>query len=122
MYLSEKKKRQIEIQNLKLGQQTLELNRNKILQYALIGGLLMLVLLSFVVYNRYRIKKKANKQLEAAYNVIEEKSKDITDSIMYARNIQQAILPRESEMKNDLPEHFVYFVPKDIVSGDFYWF
>lgn len=54
-------------------------------------------------------------------NVIEEKQKEIVDSIMYAKRIQTTILASESFLNKNLPEHFVYFKPKDIVSGDFYW-
>jgi serine phosphatase RsbU (regulator of sigma subunit) len=54
--------------------------------------------------------------------IIEEKNKDITDSIQYAKKIQQAILPAENEIKKVLPNSFVYYSPKDIVSGDFYWY
>jgi serine phosphatase RsbU (regulator of sigma subunit) len=54
--------------------------------------------------------------------VIEEKNKDITDSINYAKRIQDAILPSEEQIKKMLPESFVLFKPKDIVSGDFYFF
>ena len=59
--------------------------------------------------------KGANDQLSVAF-------KDIKDSINYAKRIQQAILPLETEMKKDLPEHFIFFKPRDVVSGDFYWF
>jgi serine phosphatase RsbU (regulator of sigma subunit) len=54
--------------------------------------------------------------------VIEEKNKDILDSITYARRIQQAILIPEAEIKNHFSDVFILFKPKDIVSGDFYWF
>jgi serine phosphatase RsbU (regulator of sigma subunit) len=54
-------------------------------------------------------------------NVIEEKQKEIVDSIMYAKRIQTTILASEAFLNKNLPEHFVYFKPKDIVSGDFYW-
>ena len=54
--------------------------------------------------------------------VIEEKNKDITDSINYAKRIQDAILPSDEQVKKMLPESFVLFKPKDIVSGDFYFF
>jgi ligand-binding sensor domain-containing protein/serine phosphatase RsbU (regulator of sigma subunit) len=51
-----------------------------------------------------------------------KKNKDITDSITYAQRIQQAILPSEAVIKKYIPESFILFKPKDIVSGDFYWF
>ena len=53
--------------------------------------------------------------------VVEEQKKDITDSIRYAKNIQEALLPTIENIKNALPDGFVLFQPKDIVSGDFYW-
>jgi serine phosphatase RsbU (regulator of sigma subunit) len=53
---------------------------------------------------------------------IEEKNKDITDSINYAKKIQAAILPQQELKKNIFPNSFVLFKPKDIVSGDFYWY
>ncbi|HEX8517034.1 MAG TPA: SpoIIE family protein phosphatase [Bacteroidia bacterium] len=54
--------------------------------------------------------------------VIEEKNKDITDSINYAKRIQEAILPDKELKQRIFPEAFILFKPKDIVSGDFYWF
>lgn len=54
--------------------------------------------------------------------LIEQKNKDITDSIRYARRIQQAVLPNEATINQFLPESFICFMPRDIVSGDFYWY
>ncbi|MBS2211664.1 SpoIIE family protein phosphatase [Carboxylicivirga mesophila] len=53
---------------------------------------------------------------------IERKNRDITDSINYAKKIQSSILPSMDDLMNVFPESFVYFLPRDIVSGDFYWF
>ncbi len=57
-----------------------------------------------------------------SYELIKESNRQITDSIRYARTIQKAILPSSSQLKNAFGEFFVIFRPKDIVSGDFYWF
>ncbi|MBC7693938.1 MAG: SpoIIE family protein phosphatase [Burkholderiales bacterium] len=54
--------------------------------------------------------------------IIYQKNKDITDSISYARKIQHAILPQNDLIKTYLPNSFVLYMTKDIVSGDFYWF
>jgi serine phosphatase RsbU (regulator of sigma subunit)/PAS domain-containing protein len=54
--------------------------------------------------------------------IIREKNKDITDSINYARKIQQTILPSEELVHKGVKEYFVLYKPKDIISGDFYWF
>ncbi|GAA4824224.1 7TM diverse intracellular signaling domain-containing protein [Algivirga pacifica] len=53
--------------------------------------------------------------------LIEKKSKSLTESINYAKRIQSAILPSQERLKEYLPEHFVLYLPKDTVSGDFYW-
>ena len=53
---------------------------------------------------------------------IERKNRDITDSINYAKKIQSSILPAMDELNEVFPDSFVYFLPRDIVSGDFYWF
>jgi serine phosphatase RsbU (regulator of sigma subunit) len=53
---------------------------------------------------------------------IAEKNKSITDSIEYAKRIQNAVLPSKEFAQEVLPEHFILFRPRDIVSGDFYWF
>jgi serine phosphatase RsbU (regulator of sigma subunit) len=61
-------------------------------------------------------------ELKSAYDLIEEKNKDITSSISYASRIQRAILPDPVEIKGLSSSSFILYIPKDIVSGDFYWF
>ncbi|MES2593591.1 MAG: two-component regulator propeller domain-containing protein [Bacteroidota bacterium] len=63
-----------------------------------------------------------NKSLGVAYHIIEEKNLQITDSINYALYIQKAILPTVSKIDGMLTDYFILFKPKDIVSGDFFWF
>ena len=53
---------------------------------------------------------------------LEQKNQDTLDSILYAKKIQDAILPLRSKIKEHLPQSFVFHLPRDIVSGDFYWF
>lgn len=67
------------------------------------------------------IERIRNIDLRNAFDTIEQKNKEITDSINYAKRIQYALLANESLMKKNLPKHFILFQPKDIVSGDFYW-
>jgi len=55
-------------------------------------------------------------------NIVARKTRDTLESIMYARQIQQAMLPKLEVFKSVIPESFVLFRPRDIVSGDFYWF
>ncbi|MCC6252894.1 MAG: SpoIIE family protein phosphatase [Bacteroidia bacterium] len=61
-------------------------------------------------------------EVEKQKKIIELKNKDITDSINYAQKIQQAILPLPEDFSKVFPNSFIYFQPRDIVSGDFYWF
>ena len=67
------------------------------------------------------IHRLKNVELKKAYEEIEEKNKSITDSINYAKLIQQAILPGDKDVNALLPNSFVLYKPKDVVSGDFYW-
>jgi ligand-binding sensor domain-containing protein/serine phosphatase RsbU (regulator of sigma subunit) len=99
--------------------------------YFLSGVILLLLLLAF---DRIRVSKlRADKArlesmvesrtVELAYKNEElaEKNKDITDSIKYAKRIQEAILPPEKVVRKFVSDSFILYKPKDIVSGDFYW-
>lgn len=80
----------------------------------------LLVGIAGVSFNLYRIKKKSASELSKSHKIIEEKNKDILDSINYAKRIQNSIMP-----SSDLPfgfDGFILYQPKDIVSGDFYWY
>jgi serine phosphatase RsbU (regulator of sigma subunit) len=67
----------------------------------------------------YRLK---HVELKQAYDIIDEKNKDITASINYASRIQRAILPDPRDIRGLAGSSFILYLPKDIVSGDFYWF
>jgi serine phosphatase RsbU (regulator of sigma subunit) len=90
--------------------------------------LLIFVLIALIgIYRNYRTKKQDNLLLAEKNEIIEEqkkhveeKNKDITDSINYAKRIQQALL-KDKQVQQHLPEHFIFYQPKDIVAGDFYW-
>lgn len=100
-----------------------------------VGGGVMLLVILFVIWNRAVTRKRANERLSqqkleiehknaelySLNRVIELKNKDITDSIIYARKIQEAILPEVEFMSTFGEKGFVLYRPKDIVSGDFYW-
>lgn len=99
------------------------------------GGLLTATVAVFsviLIHTRYTLTKKeiiarlalkeSNQMLAVQKEIIEQKNKDITDSINYAKRIQHAILPENNKIAQALPGSFILFIPKDIVSGDFYWF
>lgn len=112
-----------------------EIKRQRVIQLFILIGLFIVAIFAFFVYRSYRQKQKANviitrqkSEVEQAYKIIEEQkkivdehNKDITDSINYARRIQTALLASDSLLNKSLPEYFVLYKPKDIVSGDFYW-
>jgi PAS domain S-box-containing protein len=70
------------------------------------------------ITERLRMERKINEQRK----MIEERNKDIEDSIEYSKRIQRSILIEMEQMQTYAPESFILFKPKDIVSGDFYWF
>ncbi len=63
----------------------------------------------------------ANEELKQKNNQITDQQKHITDSIYYAKRIQEALLPAGEYIEKQFPEHFILYYPRDIVSGDFYW-
>lgn len=63
-----------------------------------------------------------NKALEGAYKEIEKKTENILASISYAKRIQTALLPDQEDITLTFPENFIYYKPKDVISGDFYYF
>ncbi|NOZ46866.1 MAG: SpoIIE family protein phosphatase [Chlorobi bacterium] len=65
--------------------------------------------------------EKSNSEINEQKNIIERKNKDIMDSIMYAKRIQEAILPPDKLVNKYLKNSFILYKPKDVVSGDFYW-
>lgn len=73
------------------------------------------------IQDQRNILSAVNNSLQEAYLEIEEQKKHIEDSIHYARRIQMAILPPEDNVKELIPDSFILNMPKDIVSGDFYW-
>jgi len=102
--------------------------QEKIIWLALGIGIIILVsgIWLFMLYRKIKDKNKqladSKEEIEVQRDLIEKKNSLITDSIIYASRIQNSILIPEKEIQKHLPEMFIYFQPKDIVSGDFYWF
>jgi serine phosphatase RsbU (regulator of sigma subunit) len=83
--------------------------------------LALVILLLFFVMNRLQHRKKQKIVIEEAHLKLEEKTKEILDSISYAKRIQLAILPPTKTVKEHLKNSFILYIPKDVVAGDFYW-
>ncbi len=128
IYQTEKKDAELKLNSEKLKNQQLEIKKQNIFKLVFGVGLLLSLLVIFFVVRGYQQKKRANEiiseqkqQVDFQKKILEEKNKEITDSIFYARRIQRALLTSEAYMKRFVPECFVFYKPKDIVSGDFYW-
>lgn len=105
-----------------------QLNRQKIIIWSGVGFSVLGILLTVFIFIAYRNKKKSNEILKQKNEIIykqkqqiEQKNMLITDSIDYAKNIQEAIFPKYDDLKKHFSESFIFYKPKDIVSGDFYW-
>lgn len=144
--------------------QEAEIKKQTLIRNSFIIGFVLLLLLAFLIFNRYKIKKRANNELEARNRLISQQKEElvqknellhnknteivlqgeeilsqrdelalknemlthnnkvITDSIEYAKHIQEAILPDIGLLKECFEDAFLLFRPRDVVSGDFYWF
>lgn len=83
--------------------------------------LLIVVVFAGFLFNRFQLIKKQKNIIEQQNHLVVEKNREILDSISYAKRLQEAILPPHSEVSRNLPDSFIYYKPKDIVAGDFYW-
>jgi serine phosphatase RsbU (regulator of sigma subunit) len=108
---------------LRKDQQILQTTRN-----SLIIGALLLLTIALVIFRSLKLKKRDNKllrqqkdEIERQKDIVETQKTAITDSIRYARRIQSAMLPPGELSEHNLPDSFILYLPRDIVSGDFYW-
>ncbi|MCE3225541.1 MAG: protein serine/threonine phosphatase [Bacteroidetes bacterium] len=134
-YDSEKRENEIKLLNKENELNETELNKQKQRLWFLVIVVGLVTLIALFVYRNYKEKQKANHLLESKNSeikqqkelvekqkeIVEEKQKEIVDSINYAKRIQHTLLANDQLLKKHLPEYFILFDPKDIVSGDFYW-
>jgi serine phosphatase RsbU (regulator of sigma subunit) len=116
------------IKNTEIKKQKAEADRQAIIRNAFIFGFILVLALAFFILRGYNQKQKANAiitmqklEVEEQKYLIEEKHKEITDSINYAERIQRSFLASKDILDANLKDYFVLFKPKDVVSGDFYW-
>ncbi len=141
-YQLEMKQDEIEILEQQAQIEELKSIRQRGIMFTIAAVGLLLLLLAGGLYNRFLFIRKTNRQIQVQKAEIEdqrdeieaqrnqmEKQRDlvmaqkelITDSISYAQRIQSTLLPSQAGLEQLIPEHFIFFRPKDIVSGDFYW-
>ncbi len=143
-------KQESEINELENKQLKIEKQQQKIIISTISILLLLILVFSVILLRLYRQKNKYNKllilknqevyqqkeeiqtqrdelessknELEISHNIIEQKNNSITHSINYAKHIQTAMLNRKNQFISYIPNSFILFRPRDIVSGDFYWY
>ncbi len=120
-YETDKKEQEIELLTKDQEIKAKIIKQQQLVRWGLIGGVGLLLISIISVFRRYRFKQKANLILEKQKTEISQKNIQITDSIDYAKTIQEAVLPSIAAVSNAYPESFVFYKPKSIVSGDFYW-
>lgn len=128
-YQYEKKKAIDEIHNDKLlAIKHEEKERQKVISISIGIGLLLVLLFLLFVFSRLKATRKQKQiielqkeDVEMAHTKLAQKSKEVMDSIIYAKRIQSAILPPLNFVKENLKDSFIIYKPKDIVAGDFYW-
>lgn len=124
-----------ENQQLKLQEDALKSKQVHVLILFLCIILLAITVFAIILYRQYLQKKSAyamlmqkQTEVELAYGEVKvinatlhRKNKQITDSLVYAKRIQKAMLPSNEEISSVFPKNFILYLPKEIVSGDFYW-
>lgn len=97
----------------------------------LAGAIFVIILIgsSVAIYKNYSDKKKANEllnlqniEIQKQRDQIQKQNENISKSINYAQGIQRALLPPQSSLQAIFPDSFIFFRPRDVVSGDYYWF
>lgn len=131
-YQSEKQQKEIAVLNK---DKLIATNTEKTQRVIIVCGIVFTIISLGFLLNRYYVKQRANSllshknklidqsrsELKKQKEIIEQKNRDINDSIEYAMNVQNLIMPTENELKTIFPDSFVLFRPKSVVSGDFYW-
>lgn len=127
-YQNEKSQKEIELlsslNNMKTKENEVQkdqLKKNKIIIFAGVLFTILIAAFALLFYKNFKKTEKLNGLLTNKNNQIESQKKEILDSILYARRIQDSILPTTDELNRALPNSFVIYKPRDIVSGDFYW-
>ncbi len=141
--ISRERQLQIDLLNKEKLLQEEQLKRQQVVRNGLIiFGILLAIVATLILYSYFQKKKanrllsvrnkeiskqrdeiaEKNKELQKTYFQIKKQNQNINSSIAYAQRIQEAMLSDAKSLKKHLPESFIYYKPRDIVSGDFYWF
>jgi serine phosphatase RsbU (regulator of sigma subunit) len=127
-YQAKERKQEIALLEAENSARAAQNERDGLIKIIIAGALIVLLIFSaFLVRNFYRKKRdnrllhEQNEAIEEQKAIIEVKNEEITDSISYALRIQNAVLPTAEKLNALFPDNFIYYRPRDIISGDFYW-
>lgn len=128
LYELDKQTAEIKLRDEQLLNKEVKLKQQKTVNLSIAAGLILVLLLAFIIFRSLQQTRRANRiiseqksQVENQKLLIEEKQKEIVDSINYGRRIQKALMASQRLLDEQLNDYFILFLPKDIVSGDFYW-
>jgi len=108
-------RQQSEIQELK--------NKRKSIYISILIGIgIVILVFAYLAFRQSKIRQLTNLRLKEQNKVISEKKLEIEQSIEYAKGIQTAFLPEKDKLDSFLKHNFIFYKPKDVVSGDFYWY
>lgn len=110
------------IADAKLSESQATIRQERTQKLALYAGFVLILIFTGFIYNRFKLSQKQKKIIEVQKSFVDESQRKIIASINYARRIQSSMLPAPEEISHFFQQNFVFFKPKDIVSGDFYWF
>ncbi len=127
-YHNEKKEQEIAIQASELKLKESKITQQSTQKFALSLGFSLTIVIAIILFRNFKKQKNFAHIIQTQKEVVEQKAaelsarqKEILDSITYAKRLQDAILPSSDLLQKYFPESYVFYKPKDIVAGDFYW-
>ena len=121
-YDAEQKQSAIDILRKDRELDDVRVKKNDTWKTVLVPGLALFILVVIVLFGRNELKRRTSRALQLRNDLLSQQDKEITESIEYALSIQRSMLPSHEYISASLKEYFVLNKPKDIVSGDFYFF
>ncbi|GAB4280295.1 MAG: hypothetical protein Kow0068_04470 [Marinilabiliales bacterium] len=135
-YKTKQTEKELQLKELENQKMNTELNRQRTLLVSFLSGFVFVCLILILLIRMYRMKNKANRllmeqkeeiisqrdEISRQKDIVSARNKEIKDSIEYAVRIQYAIFPNPEILRSYVSEYFIFYQPRDVLSGDFYWF
>lgn len=99
-----------------------EIEKQRFVRNSFVVGFILVMFIAIGIFRNLQQNRRAKEIITKQKIEVEEKNREILDSIEYAKRLQNAILPANKLVKEYLVDSFIFYKPKDIVAGDFYWF